>query len=114
MPVIGGETTEGLDAFCESTLYRTPLIALRGQRYKYIMELLQDGMGKGELYDWQADPLEKRDLTAELPDKAFELRSRLIRTYSDLSIAAGGMSEPQPVDLDPKRIDQLRSLGYIR
>ena len=66
------------------------------------------------LYDWRADPLEQKDLAVELPEKADELRSRLIETYRDLLTAAEGMSEPQPVDLAPKRIEELRSLGYIR
>jgi arylsulfatase A-like enzyme len=114
MRVVRGETNADLDALCESTLYGAPLVALRGPRYKYIMELVEDATGKGQLYDWREDPLERNDLAAELPEKSDELRAELIRTYRDHLVVASGMSEPKPVNLDPKRIDQLRSLGYIR
>jgi len=114
MPVIRGDSKTDRNAFAESTLYGAPLIALRGPSYKFILQLTEDGKGNGELYDWRADPLEKRNLSKELPEKADELSKELVRTYRGLLTEARGMSEPRPVDLGPKRIDQLRSLGYIR
>jgi arylsulfatase A-like enzyme len=114
MSLVRGDTNADLDALSESTLYGAPLIALRGPRYKYIMELVEDATGEGKLYDWREDPLERNDLAAELPEKSDELRAALIGTYRNHLIAAQRMSSPQPVNLDPKRIDQLRSLGYIR
>ena len=114
MPVIRGESRADRNALSESTLYGAPLIAFRGPNYKFIMELTEDGEGNGELYDWRADPHEKRELSEELPEKAAELRQELVRTYRELLIEASEMSETRPVDLGPKRIDQLRSLGYIR
>jgi len=114
VPTLHGEAGRGLAALCESTLYGAQRIALRGPRYKYIMELDRTSAGPGELYDWIDDPGETRDLSDELPDIRDELRSALIQLQRGNVAVAQGMSRPNPVDLDPDRIHQLKSLGYIR
>lgn len=50
------------------------LVGVRDARHKYIVNL---GNGRAELYDLEADPGEQRNLSAELPDRAAELRAHL-------------------------------------
>jgi arylsulfatase A-like enzyme len=114
MRLVRGETTKDYPAFLESTLYGRPRIAMRGRRYKYIMEIARDGSSKGELYDWREDPLEKRDLSSEIPDLRAQLQEELAGFKREAAAVAAGMSQLNFVDLSPERIQQLRSLGYIR
>jgi arylsulfatase A-like enzyme len=111
LPLITGQTNEDRVAFSESTLYGANRIALRSSRYKYIYDL--DGE-TGELYDWRNDPRETTDLSDELPDTASEMRVELLEFHGTLTERAQSMSTPEPVDMSPKRIEMLRSLGYIR
>jgi hypothetical protein len=87
------------------------MISLRGQQYKYIHHLETDA---GELYDWHSDPQEGTDLSTEHPEIARQLRAELLDFYEDLVKTSRSMSKPQVVDMSPKRIKQLKSLGYIR
>ena len=114
VPYMAGETNEDLDALCESTLYGPMYIALRGPRYKYIQPLDADGDETGALFDWRADPAEKTDLAASLPDVAREMKTELLRWSTENAARARNMSKLKVVDLSPARIRQLRSLGYIR
>lgn len=114
MSIIAGASDTKLSALCESILYGAPSIALRGPQYKYIMTLADDGTGKDKLYDWHEDPLELNDLSDEMPQVSAELRAELLELQGANLSQARAMSQPERVNLAPDRIQQLRSLGYIR
>lgn len=71
LPALRGETIEERPLFSEA-LYRVPLAryALWRGGYKLIYH---DEEMSGELYDLRADPGERHDLAAELPDLAHEM-----------------------------------------
>ncbi len=114
MPLVRGESTEARPVFAESTLYGAQKIAWRTERYKYIHDAASGREGIGELYDWRDDPSETRDLANEQPELALDMRAELFDFYADLRARSRGMSEPETVNLSPVRIQQLRSLGYVR
>ena len=114
MSLVRGESGEARPVFAESTLYGDQKIAWRTERYKYIHDAASGREGIGELYDWRDDPLETRDLAHEQPQRALEMRTKLFEFYADLRRRARDMSEPEMVNLSPVRIQELRSLGYVR
>jgi arylsulfatase A-like enzyme len=114
VPQMRGEASEDLTALCESTLYGPSYLALRVSEYKYIHRLEENGPGEGALFNWKMDPGETTNLADQMPGVARELRAELVRLYTRNIDRAKGMSKPKPVDLSPKRIRELRSLGYIR
>lgn len=77
------------------------IFTLRGQRYKYIFFDPRE-----ELYDLQADPLERTNLLEKHPVLAAMLRQR------GMMIVAAGVSGKRAV-LEPEQEEELRNLGYI-
>jgi len=111
IPVVEGGPAGNRVALSEGLLYGKRKLAWRTDRYKYIHYLEGEG---GELYDWRDDPGEIVNLARKRPDLVRKYRADLLDFYLELSARARNMSEPQPVDMSPKRIQELRSLGYIR
>ena len=114
MPLVRGETGGDRPVFSESTLYGPQKIAWRTERYKYIHDATSGRDGVGELYDWQQDPAETRNLADAQPEVAVRMRSELFAFYTELRDRSRSMSEPELVNLSPVRIEELRSLGYVR
>jgi arylsulfatase A-like enzyme len=114
LPLIRGESDKDRLAFFENTLYGPNKIAWRGERYKYILDLERESSRREELYDWRADPGELEDLIDVHPDIAETMRSSLMEFFAEMTKEAGTMSKLTVVDMSPKEIQKLRSLGYIR
>jgi arylsulfatase A-like enzyme len=114
MPFVRGESNEDLPAYCESTLYGDSQIALRGSRYKYIVVLDNEAGYPGALYDWRNDPGETMDLEEMSPRVAEALRTDVMEWHRRNKALAARMSELQPINMHPERIERLRALGYIR
>ena len=114
MPLVRGEPGGNRPAFSESTLYGPQKVAWRTERYKYIHDATAGREGIGELYDWQQDPMEVRNLADEQPELAVKMRTELFDFYTQLRDRSRAMSEPELVNLSPVRIQELRSLGYVR
>ncbi len=74
------------------------LFSLTDDRYQYIEA------PRPELYDWQADPAEKADLSGNLPPAFRSMRAEL--SLIDRPLQAPGES-------DPEMLRKLASLGYI-
>ncbi|MDQ2980417.1 MAG: tetratricopeptide repeat protein, partial [Acidobacteriota bacterium] len=74
------------------------LASLTDDRYQYIRA------PKPELYDWQADPGEKTDLSRGLPP-----------AFRSLHLELSGMRRPlqNPGATDPESVRKLAALGYI-
>jgi len=110
-------------AFVESTVLPGEKKAVRSARYKYIVSIGEDSVGRygrahlpevlsqRELYDLQADPMEKHDLLAAAAPSAaargYALEQALRR------FAADGGSVPGKARLDPEVLERLRALGYL-
>jgi len=114
LPLIHGVSEKSRFAFCESTLYGSNRVAWRGERYKYILDLDEASLHRGELYDWRADPGELRNLIDSHPDVASKMRSSVAGFVTEMTRKARTMSQPAIVDMSPAEIRKLRSLGYIR
>ncbi len=112
--LVEGEIDESRPAFSEGTLYGRDQIALRGERYKYIHTLNAEAEAMGELYDWRKDPGETENLSAARPDLAREMRRRLLERQGEIEDQASEMPRPERVNLSPRRVQELKSLGYIR
>ena len=76
------------------------LRAMRTNRWKYIRA------PKPELYDLAQDPAETTNVIASHPAEAQELEAQL------KAISAGG-ERVAPAPMDPRTLQQLRSLGYV-
>ena len=74
------------------------LASLTDDRFQYIHA------PRAELYDWRADPAEKKDLAAGLPPAFRSIRAELV-----------GINRPlqSPGASDPETVKKLASLGYI-
>jgi len=113
LPLMTGAAGEDLESFCESTLYGADKIALRTGRYKFIHDLNPLAAQREELYDLHVDPAELNNLVGSRAGLAAELRQRLMKLHTELADEAASMSTPEPVDMSPRHIEQLRSLGYL-
>jgi arylsulfatase A-like enzyme len=114
LPLVTGEDDADRPAYCESTLYGAQRIAWLEGRYKYIHSWAGEGAETGELYDVESDPGETRDLSTASPEIAERLRGELLAFHRDLVRRAGAMSRPSVVDMSPREVEKLKSLGYIR
>jgi arylsulfatase A-like enzyme len=80
------------------------LRSLRAGRWKYVHA------PREELYDVVADPGETKNLVAEEPVKAAEVRDRLLAMLDDDLARPAGLAGTE--EIDPKRVEELRALGY--
>jgi arylsulfatase A-like enzyme len=76
------------------------------RRWKYVHRT----HGRDELFDLQEDPYETRNLVAEQPERAREMKERLLARVNALREAA--TLEPEPVDAETAEL--LEALGYAR
>ena len=85
-----------------------PLVAVTEGRYRLIHPVTPPG--QDELFDWQADPREQRNLATEDPERVAAM-TKLVVTY--LASSASSWGAPQEVEIDEMRLEQLRALGYV-
>lgn len=85
--------------------FRIPERAVYERRWK----LIDSRFGRRELYDVFADPAETVDLYAAQPAVA----AHLTKILGEWSALFATRREPSPV-LDPRTIDRLRALGYLK
>ena len=100
----------------DGTLYGRDLTALRTERYKLILHRAAADGRALELYDWQADPRERRDLAAEQPELALQLETELEAQLAALALRAKDLRPGAVQDLSPAKKkeyeEQLDALGY--
>ena len=108
------QNEEDIISFSEGTLYGSDKLSWRTERYKYIYDLHPEAKQKAELYDWQNDPGEKENLVEKQPESARELHHQLGRFTNKLLARAKTMSQPEVKNMNPRAIESLKSLGYIR
>jgi arylsulfatase A-like enzyme len=75
------------------------VVARKGQRERFM------------LFDLDIDPLEKRDISEEKPQKVSEMFSAMEEIIAGAKIA--GVRSDAPVAIDEETRDMLRSLGYV-
>ncbi len=87
---------------------RTGLHAIQSGRHKFVFD--EDG-GVGRLYDRQADPAERRDLSRQRPETRTTLERQLARLRADA--ARDRFGDAPRVPLDPALAVRLEALGYL-
>ncbi len=95
--------------FWEPTDLRRAKKAVVRSRYKYILNLPE---GKEELYDLEADPGERRDLAADLPQVASDLKQRLRAFEHKAETHPREFAEA--VRLTREKAEELKALGYVQ
>jgi len=79
--------------------------------YKYIQEYSKESKGQEELYDIENDPRELKNLIDKMPEKAKEMRMKLIEW---LPRDESPISAQKPTEFDKATEESLRELGYIQ
>jgi arylsulfatase A-like enzyme len=85
--------------------------ALRRGRFKLRLDLKKGRPPR--LYDVEADPLEEDDLAPNRPQLTRSLVRELGRWIQQAEDLRGRVGAYTPIDLDPKALETLESLGYI-
>jgi arylsulfatase A-like enzyme len=109
------ESLSGRPVFAES--YPTGITMALNRRYRLPERAVYEGrwklidsrLGRRELYDLLADPSETVDLYSVKPAIAEHL-TRILAEWSARPAARRGQSPP----LDPRTVERLRALGYLR
>jgi arylsulfatase A-like enzyme len=86
-------------------MWGEPLTSWRQGRF----ELIVGAGGRQELFDLESDPLQKRDLAQEMPDRVTELRLGLDR----VQLALEALHRGQTLDLAPEVLESLKEFGYV-
>jgi arylsulfatase A-like enzyme len=90
----------------DGTRYDRALRSIRTGDYKYIWA----SDGRDELYDLAADPHEARNVIAEHPERAAEMRGDLERWLGSFKHAAPA---EQSLEIDDEMRKRLEDLGYL-
>ncbi len=108
----GSVTSRGAPAYCQTNtevgrpFYGWASHAIRDFPWKYIDSPEVD---LRELYDLAADPQELRNLIDDEPERALEM-SVLLSDWLEQT----ERFEVKPEELSPRRIEELKSLGYLQ
>jgi arylsulfatase A-like enzyme len=92
----------------------TTIEAIRDGQHKLIRHVRGTQAGQEELYDLEADPLERRNVAAEAPARVAAMRRVLDAFNQVLARASQGVRAEQAEKLDRDTERALRSLGYIK
>ncbi len=95
--------------------------ALRTSRYKLIgfttskSGTLELDMSQSALYDLEADPGEKRNRLADLPEVAERLGAELLQAFQaqERNLAAS-RENTMSLEISKERLEQLKALGYLQ
>jgi len=112
LPLIRVEERGDRTAFSENLFYYMEQKAMTTGKYKLIYS---PDTGDSELYDLEADPAEQKNIAAEQPEKALQLKEELLIWLRDcqtkaLALHQGKKSEPVA---NEEVIRRLKSLGYF-
>jgi len=108
LSAIAGGT--GKPAVLSRTVWDRPVYALRDDRYKLIYDTRT---GDSELYDLEADPGERHQLSASDPLRADYYRQALQHWILRLRPAAAAAAAAQRLQMTPEQCENLKSLGYV-
>ncbi len=87
----------------------SPLISIQDGSERYYYWVCRPE--RARLYDHAQDPREQVNLVKQRPERAEELRQKVLR-FSEMTDSPWGV-EAEKVDLDAMQLGQLRALGYV-
>jgi arylsulfatase A-like enzyme len=103
------EGAPGASAVVTRAVGHQPTYALVTPRYKLIHDVVER---TSRLYDLEADPEERHDLSAAEPLRVLALRQALEGWL--LRLRAGAISGLEPARIDASERETLRALGYVQ
>jgi uncharacterized sulfatase len=92
-------------------IFARDLKVLLLDNYKFIQEYSKELKGQEELYDIENDPRELKNLIDKMPEKAKEMRMKLMEW---LPGDESHISAQKPTEFDKATEESLRALGYIQ
>ena len=106
-PLLTDRSARGVDLFAEVDRSEAARVAAwRSGRWKYLRHFSR---GWEKLFDLEADPAERTDLSASHPGTLLRLRGEVEALY-----AAHEGEEKVPVrELEAEEVERLRALGYV-
>jgi arylsulfatase A-like enzyme len=114
LPLMEGATEEHRPSFGEALIYFGEKKSVDDGRYRLI---LSANSGTQELYDMEADPGARRDLSEERPEVVLRLREALrehLGEQQSFNQALEKSEESSETELDSRMKERLRSLGYLQ
>ncbi len=103
-----GDALEGPVSYAETFYPKfhygwSELVVLQTARWKLVRA------PRPELYDREADPAERVDVSSRYPRIAATLRAELEK----MNVLSAAGREPAPAAIDPEALERLRALGYV-
>jgi arylsulfatase A-like enzyme len=108
LPMIGG--APGKPAVFSRSMAERPVFGVREGRFKFVHSLRD---GASELYDIEADPAEKSDLSDSQPLRVEFYRQALYRWLDRLE-RGHTLPQPSPTPVSEEDRAALRALGYVQ
>ena len=109
-PLLNGRSGgDPLPVFAQSSLRAVRIVqasSYQAYGWKYIAHTLPEE--REELFDLSTDPLERRNLVFEDPDRAEKMRQGLEAMLRTMPVVEGGL-----VELTSEERQSLRALGYL-
>jgi arylsulfatase A-like enzyme len=112
MPLIlsRSRVSEDPDVYLETLhprLNKMKLVGLSSGNYKYFRGIEGE---REELYRIDTDPQEKENLLIQMPQKAEEMRNKLLELLEGMKDKA----DTREIPLDPQTMEAMKALGYIQ
>ncbi len=110
-PIFEGRAPEQLPALAEIRLEeRTSFDCVIDGRWKLIVNAMS---GEVELYDVEADALEKNDVSEQHPEVVAELKQTMVRLIRRAQERGEGFNKASDLGLSQTQLEQMEGLGYL-
>ncbi len=114
LPILSGVEKENRLVFGELLLDRANRKCLILDHYKVLESSTRGNLNRFEMYDITADPMEKTDLSDQLPVLSGYMRTTLHQWAAAQAKRKATLQKPRDAVLDKETEETLRALGYLQ